>query len=283
MIYDNGTFEEYQKMDGMNASRLKPYAHSPRDGWVAESKVWSQSKAMNVGTLVHAYVLEGEKAFNEAIKRDYITTGFPVNKTTGKPYAMTSGKFKEWFADQDQNKKIIQPEDLLEIQQIAHAVKNHKPSVELLTQCEKRETVITWDCPHTGMKCKAMLDGFGQYVALDLKTIGKELTVNGMERQIFDFGYHLQFAFYLDGLIANGYTDASFYVIFAQSSGTYDVGAFEICYTAIDEGRSAYIRAIRNYKQARQEKNKTGRFPKLDTIGIPFFAITESILDVVEP
>jgi len=279
MIYKNITFADYQALPGLNASKLKGYATSPRFGWFKEKSEFKKTMPMSIGSLVHAYALEGDKAAQELINAKYITSGFPVNESTGKPYGATSGKYLTWLEAQDPNKEVIFPE-LLEgtVRKVARAIADHEPSTSILRECTFRETAMTWKCPFTGFDCKALVDFNGYKMAGDLKTFGKQLSFHSMEREIYDRQYHLQFAFYMDGLKANGFHIEEFYVIFAQNFGDYDVGCFIIDEPTMEQGQADYLKAIANHTAAHTsaEEFKPGCFPKIVDIGIPHYHLDEA-------
>jgi len=270
MIYKDITFEDYLKLDGINASKLKPYSISPKRGLYKENKKFNRSMAMSLGSLVHAHVLEGQKAAQELIDSKYITSGFPINESTGKAYSETSKKYQEWIAKQDPSKEVIFPEILENtVSKVVRAISGHKPSVNTLKQCSYREVAITWVCQYTGAKCKALVDFFGENIAGDLKTFGQEMTQHSLKREIATRQYHLQFAFYRDGLIKNNINIDEFRVIFAKTSEDYDVGCFIVNDESLNQGQDDYIKAIGNYMIAHNSKDIKGCFPDLGYIGIP--------------
>lgn len=282
MIYRNITFKDYLALPGLNASKLKSYSISPRFGYYKEKAEFKRTMAMSIGSLVHALTLEGEEAYQDLIERNYITSGFPVNESTGKPYGETSGKYKDWIAAQDPSKEIIFPE-LLEntVKKVARSISEHEPSSEILKMCMNREMAVTWKCRFTGFDCKALVDFNGNIIAGDLKTFAKQLTVQSIEREMYDRQYHLQFAFYQDGLIANGFDIKEFYVIFAQNCGDYDVGCFLVNEPTMEQGQSDYIRAIGNCTGSNNlvAKFKTGLFPDLSNLGIPSYHLKGDVID----
>jgi hypothetical protein len=278
MIYKNMSFDDYRKLPGLNASKLKPYSISPRHGYFKEKKNEEdkpRSQALSIGTLVHALVLEGQDAAEELIKSKYITSGFPINTKTNKPYGEDSQKYKLWLQDQDPNKSVINKIDLAIVRKIARAINSHSKSRWLLSLAPYRETAITWNCPFTGIPCKAMVDFYGGDFAADLKTFGKQLTFKSIEREMYERQYHLQFAFYRDGLKANGFNAEDFYVIFAQNKDDYDVGCFHVDELSLQQGQNDYLKAIKNYNIATEDKDefKPGLFPEIATIGIPNYAL----------
>lgn len=272
-IYENITFAEYMALPGLNSSKLKPYSKSVKFGVWKEQKGFKQSRAMALGTLAHSLILEGWVATNKLIAEQFITEGFPVNPKTEKAYGETSGKWLEWVAQQDPNKKVMLPDQLDNVRSMTHAIAEHPAAMQLLNQCNQRETAITWTCEYTGELMKALLDGFGSGIALDLKTIGKQLSAKMLEREMYDRQYHMQFAMYADGLQKNGYP-GEFYVIFIQSKDEMDVCCAIVNYSAMEQGRTDYIKAVNNYK-LRNEPIKPGLFPAMIDLSIPYYALEE--------
>lgn len=280
------SFSNYLKRPELNNSTLKNYLKSPLDGIYNASKEWGESGAVNKGTLAHAASLEGVAAYKKLLEQEFILSGFPINKSTGKPFGMGSDKFKNWYAEQDQSKSVIFPDDLKETEKIIQSLRGHKAAQSVLKRCDKREITITWRCQYTGENCKARIDACGKGLGVDLKTTRIEFEIGLLESEIYKRAYHMQFAFYSDGLHQNGIDTDEFYVIFAQNKAPYDVGCFEVNYTAIEQGRTDYIQAIANYHKAQQpQQANVGRFPKIGTIGIPYYAIQqdeEAFADEIE-
>lgn len=284
MIYHDMPFEEYLKLPGLNASKLKPYSISPARGLYKETKEFKRTMPMALGSIVHAHILEGQQAAQELIDNHYIASGFPINESTGKPYGETSDKYKAWLSTQDPRKEVIFPEVLNEkVKNIVDAVRNHREASKMLAMANYRETAISWVCKYTGEKCKAMIDYYGNNTAGDLKTFGKELTRSAIERELYDRQYHLQFAFYRDGLVANGVDIDEFNVIFVGTSNENDVGPFIINEDSLDKGRNDYLKAIDNYNTAKKyDGGNIGLFPEVTEIGIPNYHLNREEEDYEE-
>ena len=272
-IHENITFSEYLALPGLNSSLLKPYSKSIRYGAWKEQKGFKPSQAMNIGSLAHCLVLEGEEALNNLISTEFIIEGFPVNPSSKKPYGETSNKWTDWLETVDPNKKVMLPDELERVKAMTKAISEHTGAMHILNQCDKRETAITWTCQHTGQLMKALVDGFGSGISMDLKTIGKQLSSKGLEREMFDRQYHMQFSMYSDGLHMNGF-DTEFFVIFVQSKDEMDVCCALVNYAAMEQGRTDYIKAVENYKR-RNEPVKVGLFPTIIDLSIPYYAIEE--------
>ena len=87
-------FDEYLKMDRVSSHSLMDYCKSPRlykrkrDGLAPGIS----SSAMEFGTAVHVYILEGEEEF----RKQYVVGGYPVNEKTGKAYGTTTQKSRDY-------------------------------------------------------------------------------------------------------------------------------------------------------------------------------------------
>lgn len=272
-IHENISFSEYLALPGLNSSLLKPYSKSVRYGYWKEQKGFKRSQAMNIGSLAHCLVLEGKEALTKLIELEFITEGWPINGSTKKAYGETSGKWKDWLETTDPNKKVMLPDELEKVRAMTQAIAEHPAAMQILSRCDKRETAITWICEYTKEPMKALIDGFGSGIAMDLKTIGKQLNTGVLEREMYDRQYHMQFSMYADGLHMNGF-DTEFFVIFVQSKDEMDVCCAEVNYAAMEQGRTDYIRAVENYNK-RKSPVKSGLFPTIIDLSIPYYAIEE--------
>lgn len=275
MIYHGIDYNFYEQLPGVRCSTLKPYLESTKAGKVAESKVWN-STALDVGILTHAYVLEGVDKYKQLLDSDYIFDA-PVNPSTGQVYGSGTKKVQDWLAD-NPGKKFLDPALIKQVEDMAEAVHTHDKAMSILEQCNWRECAITWTDKSTGVECKALIDFYGDKIAGDLKTTASGWHINGLERAMYDYAYHMQFAFYSDGLRANGIDINEFYVIFVQKSDAPDVCVGCVNYTAIEQGQVDYIKALNNW-QAGQEIEQAskcpGKFPDIIDIGIPYYAVEE--------
>jgi len=272
-IFKDITFKQYLALPGFNSSLLKGYSVNPRHGFFKQTQKFSGSRAMNIGTLAHCLILEGEDALHKLINTEFVTEGFPINETSGKPFGSGTKTWAAWESTQPVGTKVMLPDDLQHIEALCQAVCDHPVASNLLSRCSFRETAITWKCHYTGEMMKALLDGFGKGVSMDLKTFARPLTMSALERVMYDFKYHLQFSMYRDGLEANNY-ETEFHAIFVQSTEEHDVACCRISDDTMEQGRADYIQAIANFHLARQSRVKTGAFPNIVDLGIPSWSLT---------
>lgn len=263
-IIEGITDEEYFSIDAVNASLLKDYDESINHGvWRSEQPA-KESSALNIGTLTHLLCLEGERAFQDAIDQRYLIGG-PINERTGTYYGKDTKAFREWVDENAHGRKVITEDDYNNIVAMATAIKNHGPSYETLIRCPKREAVIIWTDPDTGITCKAKMDMYGGPILCDLKSSARMDNKYQIMRDIRKWKYDIQFGFYFDGALAAGLPVKEFRAIFVGSQDEHDVACFRASKKILDKGRSRYKEALKRLLDARNGVRR-GRFPLLEDV-----------------
>ena len=260
MIFENITREDYNKLEGVNASKLKGYYESALNGNYEQNKPRVESEAMAFGTAAHSLVLEphlfGElygKMPAEPTKED----GSKINKNT-KIY-------KEWKANLPTDRKYLSSEQWQLLTNIQNNIENYESASKILKACPKRETAVTWEM--NGIKCKALIDFMGDKIVGDLKTtrsIPVKSDIEATQKAIFwdlvSTRNLLQFAYYLDGCKANGLSVEKFAVIFAKNNGSCDIATALLSESTIEFGQKMYEQAIENWKE---RESNIGAFAEL--------------------
>ena len=264
-IIENMSFEDYKALDGFNSSTIRPYLVSSLHGEYCRKQKRFDSIAMKLGRAIHTLCLEGEHVFT-----DQYLVGEPINEKTGKPYGIETKVFKEWLSNWPDLEHLTTPQ-AKKVNLMGESLKNNKKVQKLLKQNPNRETVLTWVDELTGKNCKARLDGWGNDL-VDLKSFSKQLDHNALSREIYQRNYHVQMAFYLDGLKANGVEPEHVYFIFIQSIEENDVAICELGYQSIEYGREYYQKALVTYLNA-QKGFISGCMPEIETVNIPYWVI----------
>lgn len=120
------------------------------------------------------------------------------------------------------------------------------------------EQIFTWRDAVTGAPCKAMVDWItdgGDYV-VDLKST-KSAHPKKFRYSALDYRYHVQAAFYLDGLRANGITPRAFIFLAVEKRPPYIAEAYYLDAAFIQAGREAYRGDLATYMRCRE----TGIWP----------------------
>lgn len=205
------TFEDYKKIEAVNASFLKACSFGAYQGFKYLHDKPFESDAMNFGSAVHSALLEPELFKNEYV----ITPKFDKRTKAGKEGAAQ-------FELENAGKAIISDEDyykILKIKERCHAIDIVK---EALTNFEKEKTYL-WNHPTVG-KMKARLDLVDEKngVVIDVKTT-RSANMREFSSQIVALAYDIQMLHYSYAISKN----AACYVI-AIESDSAEVALYDI-------------------------------------------------------
>lgn len=107
---------------------------------------------------------------------------------------------------------------------MAAALREHPIAGRLFKpEAGRPEVSLFWTDDETGVDCRARLDWLpqtqpsGRVVVADYKTTAKLNPRYGFDKTVADFGYHLQDAFYCDGIRATGIASDVAFVFVVQS------------------------------------------------------------------
>lgn len=140
---------------------------------------------------------------------------------------------------------------------MAASARKH-PRVGELLKAGTAERVITWEDPDTGAPCKAMIDWISDKgPVVDLKST-KAASPAKFRRSIIDYRYHVQAAFYLDGLRANGIDTRGFIFLAVEKRRPYIAEAYYLDPDFLAAGRAQYKEDLATYMECRRTKNWYG-------------------------
>lgn len=217
------TYAEYARIPAVNWSRLKSLRVSPLQYQHDLTAPREETGFLRIGTTMHAYILEPE-TFRD---RFCVYEG-----------AVRRGKEWEAFKAANANATILIASEMEAAVGCAKAVLAHPVAAPFLRGGFK-EAVLQWEDAETGTKCKARLDIAGARL-VDLKSAG-QIGKRRFASQAASLGYHGQFAYYEDGLRANGIEPTGDPVmIVVQSEPPHDVITYRMPPHVIDAGRAEY-------------------------------------------
>jgi hypothetical protein len=108
---------------------------------------------------------------------------------------------------------------------------------------------------------------------VDLKTTAEGGAEPGQfAKSVHQYRYHVQAAFYLDGLAANGVEATDFAFIAVEKSRPNLVGAYWASKTMIDRGRMAYKRDLHTYKRCLDSGQWPGYSAAIEILDLPAWA-----------
>lgn len=221
-------FAEYLAHPGVNISTLKEiWRMSPKHYQHLLRTPREDSAAFAFGRLVHVRVLEPD-TFDE---RYVIVPRIDRRTKEGKLLAAhfdadVREQISEQFAEQSAA--------------IAEAVRADPVARKYLEG--QTEHALYWRDEETRIECKGRVDLLGEYL-VGLKTTS-DLRPHSFARQAAVLGYHLQWAFYHDGIMAIDGHDIPVVEIVVETSPPYDVMVYPILEDTLDEGRGRYRDAL---------------------------------------
>ena len=211
-VYYNMTGEEYRGIEALNAGKYLPLSKSPAHCQVPAE----ETPAMRFGAAYHCAILEPHRYAG-----DYAVAP-KIDKRT------KAGKlvWAQWQEEND-GKAVISQEDADTIGSMAEVLKSHETASLLLSRGQK-EVSLFWQCPHTGILCKARLDSWDGENAIipDLKT-SNNAAPQAFQKSVANYFYHLQAAHYLEGIIELTDTGHSWTWIVQEKNAPYAVAVYE--------------------------------------------------------
>lgn len=261
----------YHRSPRIGRSGLQLFARSPRHYWAEyldPNRVWKEpTKAMRIGTALHSAVLEPETVKEKiAIEPDR----WPTKAECG----VSIEQQKLEFYQQNRRKTILTSTEQSLVKSMYTAVMSHPVAVELLGRRGEIEKVGLFDHPLTGSPSKIKPDKYilDENLVIDLKTTD-DASAGSFAKSCVNYWYHVQSAWYLDGLHAiNGVMPRGFVFIAVEKEPPYAVAIYYAPPEMIELGRKIYQRHLVAYEKCRQADDWPGYPEEFQPINLPFWA-----------
>ncbi|TDB83427.1 hypothetical protein E1264_28530 [Actinomadura sp. KC216] len=211
----------------------------------------TSTKALDFGSAAHAVVLEGDESSIVAVDaKDYRTKAAQQQRDAARAAGKTP----------------LLPHELATVREMAAALKANPLAARLLERGQAERSLF-WADKDTGVRRRARLDWHrekrgGRVIVPDYKTaVSAEPRAFG--RAVREHGYHVQAAWYLDGLRALDLGDetSAFVFIVQEKTPPYVVTVAELDADALALGHALTRRAIDIY----QECTEAGVWPGYST------------------
>lgn len=240
-LYNGVPNADYHAGPGVSKSGLDKVAQSPLHYWAAyldpNRQPREETPAMKVGTAIHAAVLEPD------VFRDGYLPAPRIDKRT------KAGK--EMYADlqaiaESKNAILLDADDYAACVAIADQVRLH-PAARALFREGAAEQSAFWTDAETGVLCKARPDWLMPGAILDVKST-ENASPGGFQRSVANYRYHVQAAWYLDGLAAaTGDRLQAFIFCCFEKTPPYACAFYYADADMIELGRREYRKALRVY------------------------------------
>lgn len=258
------TNEQYHQGPGISKSQLDLIEKSPALlEWSKAAPVDEEAdKAVDIGNAFEALLLEPER-----FRVEYIAgpKDAPRNTKEGKArWADVEAQAEEAGAT------ILRADQWRQIHLMRDSVMAHPVARRALNAGGLVQGSYYWTDPDTGLLCRCRPDWMMADVpfVIDVKTSGQ---IERFATSVEDYRYHVQDAFYSDGL-ANYYgqrPDFAFLVVStSHSAGRYPVHVYELDIDDKAAGRDAYRRNLETYRTCLERDD----FTHVETLARPWWA-----------
>lgn len=165
----------------LSYTAISKFKRSPKSFIDYKLEDKEQTDAMQLGSLVHCFVLEPKEFDNR-----YVSDKTKCEEIGGaKPRATNA--YKDWKASL-KDITVITEDNYLLSKAMSEAVLNNEASKRILAMCDKFETKVEFT--HNGLKFVSYIDANGEII-IDLK-ICADAEPRKFHRDIVNMGYYLQ-------------------------------------------------------------------------------------------
>jgi exodeoxyribonuclease VIII len=256
---------DYHRHSAVSKSHLDQIAKSPLHYWaryVDPNRVVPEpTPAMAIGSAVHTHVLELDQW-----DARYVTAPEGINRRTN------AGK-AEWdaFEVASTGRTVLAKADAELVMRMGHSVFAHPAAAMLLAMPGKAETTHMWTDQATGLRCKCRPDWLtdDHSLIIDLKTT-EDASPAGFRKSIANWRYHVQAAWYLDGIEkATGTRPDQFIFVVVEKRAPYACAVYAADAEMIQIGAEAAARDLDVLATCRAADAWPGYSDQIETISLP--------------
>jgi len=205
-VYHGIAFTDYVAWDAINHSRLDLLRRSPEHYRHGGGVI---SRALEFGQLCHTGILEPTQLSEryavlptfELDAENVSGRGDAAKPSKSKSTAYYREQKEQFLAEQrERGRLVIDRPTYDDFEAMVKALERNARAVSWLSgTAQMREVSIVWHDRQKGKRCKARIDCVGDGALIDLKTTQDPEPRRKFPKQIFDYGYHRQGAWYVDG------------------------------------------------------------------------------------
>jgi len=261
--------DDYFAWDAVNASLLKPFTKSAAHVRQAMIEPRVETDAQALGQATHTAILEPSD-----YEARFITAPFENRRRLKRDEA-------EWqaFDEAARGKTVLRPSEDAMVTALSVSARDHHRhplAASLLATPGLTEASALWIDPATELRCKGRMDKIvprgKRTLVVDVKTT-VDASPRAFSRDIAKFGYHIQAAYYIDGLYRLHPALRSFVFIVIEKSPPYCVAVYEIDDATLTLGRNLYQQYLSRFKACLDADNWPG-YPNA-RLSVPSWAFYE--------
>lgn len=254
--------EEYIAIDAVSISRLKELRRSPQHYRHALTHP-KETQPLRLGTAAHCATLEPERFGSQ------FAVWSRRSEKSGN-LCPRNGQWWDAFEADNRGKTIITEDECTPALELAAAVRADPVAAPYLESGEP-EVVMTWDA--WGHACKGRVDWLtrknGEPVLVGLKT-ARDCRPFVFGSQAAKLGYHLQWAFYLNGysIIKDGVRPRMVEIV-VESAPPHAVIVYRIPDDVLLQGEEEFLQLMATLDRCEQEKAWPGPATEEQVLTLP--------------
>lgn len=258
---------EYRKHPAISQSDLKNLAKAPLYYKYKKENPSADTPALKTGRMIHTYILEQDKFEKEYFVTEKVSRATKVGKEAfAIAQEKANGREIIWNQDIEAAKKMKEMVMKLEVNTGTEENPKIVKLFEALNKKASKEISIFWQDPDTGIDCKGRIDGYSEYwnVLFDLKTT-QDCLDGAFKRSFFKYRYHIQAAFYMDGIKElTGKTPEGFMIFALEKEEPYLCKSHYTDFNAeaIEIGRKEYKYLLNLYSKCESKNSFNEAFEK---------------------
>ena len=266
-IYDGVTNAEYHGGPGLSKSGLDVMARSPLHYWSRyldpQREPVEPTASMKLGTAIHTAVLEP----GEFSKRHHVAPEVDRRTKDGKAVWEAAVATAE-----EAGAELISASDSLVCNAISAQVRSH-PTARKVFEAGDAEMSAYWTDRETGVLCKCRPDWLNLPLVVDLKST-EDASRDGFMRSAWNWRYHVQAAWYLDGVEqATGQRPDAFIFAAFEKSAPFACAFYYADQAMLEIGRAEYRRLLRLYADCLSADKWPGYDTAVSALTVPAWAL----------
>lgn len=292
-IYPDISNDDYHNGPGISRSAVMEFSRSPAHYWNRylnpEREPYKETSAKILGAMLHTYLLEPglfdqqyaieiqfptiEKAL---LLKDVGRDAFDADKIRFADEMKWKKDLEAQFYTESAGKRIIAQKEYDIVRRMGDSILSI-PHARNIIENGLREQSIYWEDQSSGVLMKARPDIIGRsnLFLADVKTT-KDASKEAFERSVYEFGYHVQAAFGIDGTMAcTGSAPDEFIILAVENIPPYFAAIRILDLAAIERGREKYMAYLPDIKKCQLENVWPGY--QTEIVSIPYWAFNKDI------
>lgn len=267
-------WDDYAALPGVSITKLKELRRSPMH-FRHRLLHPKETQPLTLGRAAHCAVLEPER-----YEQDHAVW---TRRTGGGNLAPRNGKWWGAFKASAGERTIITEDENIDAMGMQRAVRANPDAMRLLESGDP-EVTLQWGVG--GVQCKGRVDWLtrfeGRPALVGLKS-ARDCRPFQFGRQAANLGYHLQWAFYLDGYkaITGGELPRVFEIVVEPEAPHASV-VFEVPDDVLIQGAAEYSALMEQLAECERENSWPGPAPGIQTLSMPAWVYGEMEISYVE-